>query len=122
MQVKWAKLRGTPGSAPEKLVEAEREVNEAETRLRDTKIAYEVSIGNVAQHWPRPDEGTDERTAFVHPACWVCSSFFVLEGEDASRKDAVQHAMTCCDVLCCHAGAGVCHDRGAQQVWYLLHV
>jgi hypothetical protein len=42
VQVKWAKLRGTPGSAPEKLVEAEREVNEAETRLRDTKVAYEV--------------------------------------------------------------------------------
>jgi hypothetical protein len=40
--VKWAKLRGTPGSPPEKLAEAEREVNEAETRLRDTKIAYEV--------------------------------------------------------------------------------
>lgn len=45
VQVKWAKLRGTPGSAPEKLVEAEREVNEAETRLRDTKIAYEVRCG-----------------------------------------------------------------------------
>ena len=42
LQVKWAKLRGTPGSPPEKLAEAEREVNEAETRLRDTKIAYEV--------------------------------------------------------------------------------
>lgn len=41
-QVKWAKLRGTPGSPPDKLAEAEREVNEAETRLRDTKIAYEV--------------------------------------------------------------------------------
>ena len=42
LQVRWAKLRGTPGSPPEKLAEAEREVNEAETRLRDTKIAYEV--------------------------------------------------------------------------------
>jgi len=45
LQVKWAKLRGTPGSPPEKLAEAEREVNEAETRLRDTKIAYEVRTG-----------------------------------------------------------------------------
>lgn len=46
-QVKWAKLRGTPGSPPEKLAEAEREVNEAETRLRDTKIAYEVRARGV---------------------------------------------------------------------------
>lgn len=44
LQVKWAKLRGTPGSPPEKLSEAEREVNEAETRLRDSKIAYEVRL------------------------------------------------------------------------------
>ena len=42
--MKWAKLRGTPGSPPEKLSEAEREVNEAEARLRDSKIAYEVTV------------------------------------------------------------------------------
>lgn len=49
--MKWAKLRGTPGSPPEKLAEAEREVNEAETRLRDTKIAYEVCGALLSPYW-----------------------------------------------------------------------
>lgn len=52
-KVKWAKLRGTPGSPPEKLAEAEREVNEAETRLRDTKIAYEELVAVMTEELNR---------------------------------------------------------------------
>jgi len=42
MQVKYAKLRGTPGSASDKLSEAEREVTEAEGRVRDARIRCAV--------------------------------------------------------------------------------
>lgn len=61
LQVKWAKLRGTPGSAPEKLVEAEREVNEAETRLRDTKIAYEVRCCSLSMLCKRVEQPARQR-------------------------------------------------------------
>lgn len=53
VQVKWAKLRGTPGSPPEKLAEAEREVSEAEGRLRSTKIAYEELVSVMTEELNR---------------------------------------------------------------------
>eukprot|EP00775_Hariotina_reticulata_P011886 gene11886-12030_t len=52
-KVRWAKLRGTPGSPPEKLVEAEREVSEAEGRLRDSKIAYEELVAVMTEELNR---------------------------------------------------------------------
>jgi hypothetical protein len=36
-KVRYAKLRGTPGSASDKLLEAERDVADAEGRVRDAR-------------------------------------------------------------------------------------
>eukprot|EP00878_Enallax_costatus_P029682 GHUV01032224.1.p1 GENE.GHUV01032224.1~~GHUV01032224.1.p1 ORF type:complete len:124 (+),score=58.60 GHUV01032224.1:317-688(+) len=52
-KVKWAKLRGTPGSPPERLAEAEREVSEAEARLRSSKIAYEELVSTMTEELNR---------------------------------------------------------------------
>lgn len=37
-KVRLAKLRGTPGHKEDKVAEAERDVNEADQRLRNTKL------------------------------------------------------------------------------------
>ena len=47
-QVKYAKLRGTPGSPPDKLAEAEREVADAEQRVRDARIRCAGAASNCA--------------------------------------------------------------------------
>ncbi|KAF8058870.1 SNX1 [Scenedesmus sp. PABB004] len=52
-KVRWAKLRGTPGSPPEKLAEAEREVSEAEARLRDSRVAYEELVAVMTEELNR---------------------------------------------------------------------
>eukprot|EP00879_Flechtneria_rotunda_P002248 GHRR01002436.1.p1 GENE.GHRR01002436.1~~GHRR01002436.1.p1 ORF type:complete len:478 (+),score=184.33 GHRR01002436.1:327-1760(+) len=52
-KVKWARLRGTPGSPPEKLAEAEKEVSDAEGRLRETKIAYEELVAVMTEELNR---------------------------------------------------------------------
>lgn len=52
-QVKWAKLRGTPGSPPDKLAEAEHEVAAAEERLRGSKIAYEELVATMTEELNR---------------------------------------------------------------------
>lgn len=40
-KVRLAKLRGTPGHKEDKVAEAERDVNEADQRLRNTKLGFE---------------------------------------------------------------------------------
>ncbi|KAF6250693.1 Vps5 C terminal like-domain-containing protein, partial [Scenedesmus sp. NREL 46B-D3] len=52
-KVRWAKLRGTPGSPQEKLTEAEREVTEAEERLRSSKISYEELVATMTEELNR---------------------------------------------------------------------
>ncbi|WIA39527.1 hypothetical protein OEZ86_005618 [Tetradesmus obliquus] len=52
-KVRWAKLRGTPGSPQDKLTEAEREVSEAEERLRSSKIAYEELVATMTEELNR---------------------------------------------------------------------
>lgn len=44
-QIKYARLRGTPGSGADKLAEAEREVAEAETRVKDSRIRWAFVCG-----------------------------------------------------------------------------
>ncbi|KXZ44879.1 hypothetical protein GPECTOR_61g832 [Gonium pectorale] len=41
-KVRLAKLRGTPGLKEDKIAETEREVNEADQRLRNAKLGYET--------------------------------------------------------------------------------
>lgn len=52
-QVRWAKLRGTPGSGSDKLAEAERDINEADQRVRNAKIAYEEMVSKMTEELNR---------------------------------------------------------------------
>jgi hypothetical protein len=62
-QVRWAKLRGTPGTPAERLVEAERDTGAAEGRVGDTKIAYEALVSVMTEELNRWQK---ERAADVH--------------------------------------------------------
>lgn len=52
-KVRYAKLRGTPGSASDKLLEAERDVTEAEGRVRDARISYEELVARLTEELNR---------------------------------------------------------------------
>eukprot|EP00877_Chromochloris_zofingiensis_P009805 jgi/Chrzof1/5078/Cz15g10280.t1 len=52
-KVRWAKLRGTPGSGSDKLAEAERDINEADQRVRNAKIAYEEMVSKMTEELNR---------------------------------------------------------------------
>ncbi|GBF87488.1 sorting nexin [Raphidocelis subcapitata] len=52
-KVRYAKLRGTPGSPSDKLLEAERDVTEAEARVRDTRISYEELVARLTEELNR---------------------------------------------------------------------
>ncbi len=52
-KVRWAKLRGTPGSGPDKLAEAERDISDSEARVRDTRIVYESLVATMTEELHR---------------------------------------------------------------------
>jgi len=52
-KVKLAKLRGTPGLKDEKIVEAEREVSDADTKVRNAKMAYDTIVSRMTEELNR---------------------------------------------------------------------
>ena len=52
-RAKLSKIRGTPGTKQEKIVEAEREAETAETRMKNMHTAYEAIVDKMSQEIAR---------------------------------------------------------------------
>lgn len=99
-KVRWAKLRGTPGSGPDKLAEAERDISDSEARVRDTRIVYESLVATMTEElhrWQR--ERAADMTALLRD--FALSQVCAAAGFGAPCFCPLSACCLCC--LCCLA-------------------